>query len=202
MQGKRMASSFQREAEYAVFWQHAVRLLKYWFVSKSDFHLCMVRVVHFFPCILNAPSLLLLFFFFKEAFSKIGVGPEIPSRSPLVSLFLRAIPSSNNHSSNLSFTDITCLVAELSFSLFCITDIDDCSPNPCGHGGTCQDLVDGFKCICPPQWTGKTCQLGKNSLSFHPYVAPGVGSGREMQEGSQSSRQGQSCPLLQACLQH
>lgn len=42
-----------------------------------------------------------------------------------------------------------------------LADIDDCSPNPCGHGGTCQDLVDGFKCICPSQWTGKTCQIGK-----------------------------------------
>lgn len=54
----------------------------------------------------------------------------------------------------------------IGLSLFCITDIDDCSPNPCGHGGTCQDLVDGFKCICPPQWTGKTCQLGKNCFLF------------------------------------
>lgn len=44
---------------------------------------------------------------------------------------------------------------------FCQTDIDDCSPNNCSHGGTCQDLVNGFKCVCPPQWTGKTCQLGK-----------------------------------------
>lgn len=43
----------------------------------------------------------------------------------------------------------------------CQTDIDDCFPNNCSHGGTCLDLVNGFKCVCPPQWTGKTCQLGK-----------------------------------------
>lgn len=24
--------------------------------------------------------------------------------------------------------------------------------------------MDGFKCICPPQWTGKTCQIGKYRL--------------------------------------
>lgn len=23
-------------------------------------------------------------------------------------------------------------------------------------------MVNGFKCVCPPQWTGKTCQLGKD----------------------------------------
>ncbi|EMP31745.1 Protein jagged-1 [Chelonia mydas] len=52
----------------------------------------------------------------------------------------------------------------------CEIDIDDCSPNPCGHGGTCQDLVDGFKCICPPQWTGKTCQLDANECEGKPCV--------------------------------
>lgn len=102
----------------------------------------------------------------KEAFAEIKDNLEIPSRSSVVVLFLRENPGSSNHLSDLSVTAIANLVVELSLSLFCITDIDDCSPNPCGHGGTCQDLVDGFKCICPPQWTGKTCQLGKNCFLF------------------------------------
>ncbi|MGH0117939.1 UNVERIFIED_CONTAM: hypothetical protein FKN15_042714 [Acipenser sinensis] len=38
-------------------------------------------------------------------------------------------------------------------------DTDECVPSPCAHGGTCQDLHNGFQCSCPPQWTGKTCQL-------------------------------------------
>ncbi|KAF7249316.1 Protein jagged-1 [Varanus komodoensis] len=50
----------------------------------------------------------------------------------------------------------------------CEIDIDDCSPNPCGHGGTCQDLVDGFKCICPPQWIGKTCQIDADECEGKP----------------------------------
>lgn len=25
------------------------------------------------------------------------------------------------------------------------------------------DQVDGFECICPKQWVGATCQLGKDS---------------------------------------
>lgn len=56
---------------------------------------------------------------------------------------------------------------------FCL-DVDDCAPNPCNHGGTCQDMVNGFKCHCPSQWTGKTCLIGEPhslSSSFH-HVTP------------------------------
>lgn len=48
------------------------------------------------------------------------------------------------------------------------SDVDECLVNPCSHGGTCQDLVNGFKCICPPQWTGKTCLIGQLSRYFVP----------------------------------
>lgn len=40
-------------------------------------------------------------------------------------------------------------------------DIDECASSPCAAGGTCVDQVDGFECICPEQWVGATCQLGK-----------------------------------------
>lgn len=48
----------------------------------------------------------------------------------------------------------------------CCLDVDDCSPNPCNHGGTCQDQVNGYKCLCPSQWTGKTCLIGEPPLLF------------------------------------
>lgn len=36
-----------------------------------------------------------------------------------------------------------------------------CLSSPCENGGTCQDLVSGFRCSCPPQWKGKTCLIGQ-----------------------------------------
>jgi Notch-like protein len=37
------------------------------------------------------------------------------------------------------------------------TNINDCAAQPCAHGGNCVDLVGGFDCECPPNWTGPTC---------------------------------------------
>uniref|UniRef100_A0A8C7ZLS3 Jagged canonical Notch ligand 1 n=1 Tax=Oryzias sinensis TaxID=183150 RepID=A0A8C7ZLS3_9TELE len=48
--------------------------------------------------------------------------------------------------------------------------VDECLENPCSHGGTCQDLVSGFRCICPPQWTGKTCLIDANECDDNPCV--------------------------------
>lgn len=37
-------------------------------------------------------------------------------------------------------------------------EISECSSSPCQNGGTCLEGLDHFKCLCPPQWTGTTCQ--------------------------------------------
>lgn len=42
----------------------------------------------------------------------------------------------------------------------CYSDTDECASSPCAQGGTCIDMENGFECLCPPQWTGKTCQIG------------------------------------------
>ncbi|XP_027759843.1 fibulin-7-like [Empidonax traillii] len=36
--------------------------------------------------------------------------------------------------------------------------IDDCSSNPCANSGTCVDGDQSYTCLCPPGWSGPTCQ--------------------------------------------
>ncbi|XP_030748736.1 cubilin-like [Sitophilus oryzae] len=39
---------------------------------------------------------------------------------------------------------------------------DECSSNPCKHGGTCLDLYKNFFCQCPDGWEGTTCEQDTN----------------------------------------
>lgn len=41
------------------------------------------------------------------------------------------------------------------------SDIDECISSPCQNGGTCVDLVDGYRCECTQAWEGSNCQFGK-----------------------------------------
>lgn len=47
------------------------------------------------------------------------------------------------------------------FVLLCLTDKDECMYFPCKHGGTCVNNDGSYRCICPPGFTGPTCDLGK-----------------------------------------
>ena len=38
-----------------------------------------------------------------------------------------------------------------------LTDIDECSSNPCKNGGTCIDGVNMFTCDCPTGFYGYNC---------------------------------------------
>ena len=43
------------------------------------------------------------------------------------------------------------------------TDINECLPNPCGNGGTCKDLINGYKCTCVSGYDGTNCDNSKIS---------------------------------------
>lgn len=43
----------------------------------------------------------------------------------------------------------------------CEAHINECESNPCHHGGTCVDQLNGFICHCHPEWVGPSCEIRK-----------------------------------------
>ncbi|XP_023790707.1 fibulin-7-like [Cyanistes caeruleus] len=69
---------------------------------------------------------------------------------------------------------------------FC-RSIDDCSSNPCANSGTCVDGNQSYTCLCPPGWSGPSCQspiysywvtLSNTSFSRQPRCAEGRSGSR------------------------
>ena len=42
---------------------------------------------------------------------------------------------------------------------FDVSDIDDCKDNPCNNGGTCQDGIASYTCLCPLGFNGTDCEI-------------------------------------------
>ncbi|XP_046746481.1 cubilin-like [Diprion similis] len=42
---------------------------------------------------------------------------------------------------------------------------DECARNPCQNGGTCEDLIDGYKCRCTEGWEGSQCTTDINECA-------------------------------------
>jgi hypothetical protein len=71
----------------------------------------------------------------------------------------------------------SCECADGYEGVTCADEIDECDPNPCKNGVACTDLVADFKCACPAEVTGKSCELAR----FEPIPGPlGVGQTRAL----------------------
>lgn len=40
----------------------------------------------------------------------------------------------------------------------CSEDVNDCENHACEHGGTCEDGVNAYSCVCPEDYRGPLCQ--------------------------------------------
>ncbi|NXK87177.1 FBLN7 protein, partial [Formicarius rufipectus] len=87
---------------------------------------------------------------------------------------------------------------------FC-RSIDDCSSNPCANGGTCVDGDQSYTCLCPPGWSGPSCQspiysCSNASFSRQPRCAEGrAGSRRCSCDTGFQLRAGGVCQDVDEC---
>lgn len=44
-------------------------------------------------------------------------------------------------------------------------DVDECQSKPCLNGGTCEDAVDSYTCLCALGYTDPQCSSGAVSFS-------------------------------------
>ena len=42
--------------------------------------------------------------------------------------------------------------------IHCETNIDECQSNPCQNGAICTDLLNGYRCLCTPEYDGTNCE--------------------------------------------
>ena len=64
------------------------------------------------------------------------------------------------------------IIESVIYMLLFVTDIDDCTPDPCMNGATCVDQVNDYTCNCVDGYTDKNCQTSKLlKHSFRTYTA-------------------------------
>jgi hypothetical protein len=51
--------------------------------------------------------------------------------------------------------------------------VDDCSSNPCMNGGVCSNQMNGYTCLCPPEYTGVNCDMNVvHTIAVDPLPPP------------------------------
>ena len=48
----------------------------------------------------------------------------------------------------------------ICISLLSILEINECDSNPCGNGGICGDVLNGYTCGCVTGYMGMQCESG------------------------------------------
>ncbi|XP_070555427.1 uncharacterized protein [Ptychodera flava] len=64
--------------------------------------------------------------------------------------------------------NVTCNCLDGFVGDFCEIDFNECGSDPCNHGGTCIDHINGYTCICAPGWTGDHCEENIDECVSNP----------------------------------
>ena len=56
----------------------------------------------------------------------------------------------------------------------CEINIDECASSPCAHDGSCEDYVNGYRCLCAPGFTGPRCRAEVNECDSSPCLNDGT----------------------------
>ncbi|XP_046744297.1 cubilin [Diprion similis] len=56
---------------------------------------------------------------------------------------------------------------------------NECASNPCQNGGTCEDMIDGYKCRCREGWEGPRCNDDVNECAIYAGTDLGCQNGAE-----------------------
>ncbi|XP_067930809.1 cubilin-like [Watersipora subatra] len=75
---------------------------------------------------------------------------------------------------------LTNKVNRIQNTLNTVTDkltTDECEPSPCQNAGTCFDMYDGYRCLCPVNWQGTTCGEDVNECVIYAGTAQGCHTG-------------------------
>ena len=55
---------------------------------------------------------------------------------------------------------------QVFMTLFSFLEIDECESATCQNGGTCEDGINQFTCICANGYTGDLCETGNINEKF------------------------------------
>ena len=58
--------------------------------------------------------------------------------------------------------------------MFSVTEKSHCAGNPCNNGGHCEDTGSAFRCRCPSNWKGRTCNEPADVCKPNPCLNAGV----------------------------